>query len=264
MISALGVLLSQLLYFCAANTIYEGPCQYVNDTTTHLNMTHTVGAYLEDAIFIPHIARNPLGREYASGYHQGSSMRRYNSTRWTDINYSHVHSVLVELLATFNGSLNSTDKCVPYGCKAIKCSLPGAVAIDVNVSCAIGNSSAMLSRYLKSDFEDYLKKLHKNLSWDYELAENALHEKFVEAKIKEGYLWSKITKPILRVDYYSVLNLVKDIIPTIFTDNEKETIRRYKDVAGYGCIVRAHSENLLLDVACLIHNGTHKGPAAEK
>ncbi|VDL76221.1 unnamed protein product [Nippostrongylus brasiliensis] len=134
--------------------------------------------------------------------------------------------------------LNSTDKCVPYGCKAIKCSLPGAEAIDVNVSCAIGNSSAMLSRYLKNDFEDYLKKLHEDLRWDYELAENALNEEFVRTKITEGYLWSRITKPILQVYYYKVFNLVKDIIPTIFTEKEKETSQRYASGGDSGAIAK--------------------------
>ncbi|VDL77530.1 unnamed protein product [Nippostrongylus brasiliensis] len=174
MLSAAVVLLSQLhLYFCAANSIYEGPCDYVNDSATHGAIIHTVRTYLEDA-------------------------------------------------------LNFNDNGIPYGCKAIKCSLKGGAGIDVEVSCAIGKSSAMLTTYfLKRHFDDYFETLHSTLRWDNEMAENALNYNFVKDKIKEGYLWSEVPREISRVDYYEVSDLVKEIIPTLFDEKEKETVIDY-------------------------------------
>ncbi|VDL77531.1 unnamed protein product [Nippostrongylus brasiliensis] len=178
---------------------------------------------------------------------------------WKATGSAQVKPVLENLLANIRNRLSLSDKCIPYGCKATKCWLKNGDGVDVKVSCAIGNSSAMLSRYLNRQFEDYLKELHQSLNWDYELAENALNDKFVTTKIKDGYLWSKVSKPISRVDYYEVYELVKAIIPTIFTEKEKQMIKSYniRYATKYGCSVQAHRKEFRLDVACLLYADHH-------
>ncbi|WKY12923.1 hypothetical protein Q1695_004050 [Nippostrongylus brasiliensis] len=256
MISSLVVLLIQLLYFCAANTIYDGPCDYVNDSLTHGAITHIMRTYLEDAIFIPDIARNPLGSGYADGFYQISLKKRLNNGNWRGISHTHVKTVLEELLIKSRSQLNVNDDGIPYGCKAIKCSLEDSSGIDVEVSCAIGKTSAMLTEYfLKRHFEEYFKTLHSALDWDKEMAKNALNEKFVKDKKGQGYLWSKVTREISRVDYYELSDLVSDIIPTLFTEKEKKTIKSYKmRYTKYGCLVQVNRKNENeMNVACLLY-----------
>ncbi|WKY12922.1 hypothetical protein Q1695_004049 [Nippostrongylus brasiliensis] len=262
MLSALVVLLSQLLlYFCAANSIYEGSCQYVNDSVTHGAITHTVRTFLEDAIFVPDIAKNPFGSTYVVDFHQRSSTKRYKGLSWGGISHNHVTPILKELLNTLRSQLNFNDNGIPYGCKAIKCSLKGGAGIDVEVSCAIGKSSAMLTTYfLKRHFDDYFKSLHSTLRWDNEMAANALNYQYVEDKMKKGYLWSEVPREISRVDYNEVSELVKDVIPTLFTDEEQKTIKTY-DVrydTKYGCSVQVNRKDMLMNVGCLLYATHHK------